>query len=203
MAEINEKVWPLARTIGANNVVKDVREFAEEKLDVIADFAGFGDTTAAAVDIIRPGGWVVIVVHGQAGKHDRHQVADPQQCNLVGSMGGDVSDVQGVYDFFAAGKLNPTITTTEALEISPNWRGARPPKRERSSGPGAVVPLTVTAIDSFGVRFGLAGFRHSSRGEECPKNRVGFGFHDEFRGSAVPRYRLGYRPGLVIRLERK
>ena len=46
--------------------------------DVIVDFAGFGDTTADAVDVIRLGGVVVFCRHGPAGNHHRCQVAHRQ-----------------------------------------------------------------------------------------------------------------------------
>lgn len=128
VAEINEDVWPLAREIGATSVVADVRDlpggavppdvYAGKDLDVIVDFAGVGDTTAAAVDTVRFGGRVVLVGMGKLQAVIDTKSLILKRVELVGSMGGDVDDVRGVYDFFAAGSLNPIITTVGFDDIS-------------------------------------------------------------------------------------
>ena len=127
VAEINEQVWPLAREIGASSVVSDVRDlpggsvppdvYAGKDLDVIVDFAGFGDTTVAAVDTVRFGGRVVLVGMGKLEAAIDTKSLILKRVQLVGSMGGDVDDVRGVYDFVATGRLNPTITTIGFDEI--------------------------------------------------------------------------------------
>jgi propanol-preferring alcohol dehydrogenase len=64
-AEINEKVWDLGKELGATAVAKDIREFADKDLDVIIDYAGFGTTTAGAINTVRPDGKVVQVGLGR------------------------------------------------------------------------------------------------------------------------------------------
>ena len=40
-----------------------------------------------------------------------------RQVELIGSMGGGVDDLAGVYDLMASGQLNPAITTMSFDEI--------------------------------------------------------------------------------------
>ena len=62
--EPREAVWDAAKERGVSRVVKDVSELAGEDLDVIVDFAGFGDTTVKAMDAVKFGGKVVLVGMG-------------------------------------------------------------------------------------------------------------------------------------------
>ena len=110
VAEINEAVWPIASAAGAVRVAADIREFADVGLDVIVDFAGFGTTTAAAVDVIRRGGTVVQVGMGALSATISTKSLILNRCRLLGSAGGDVHDVKGVYDLFATGQLAPVVT---------------------------------------------------------------------------------------------
>src|SRR5690606_1006747 len=65
IAEINEYVWDLARENGAVDVKKSIKDFEDVTFDVIVDFAGFGTTTADAIDVIRRDGTVVVVGMGR------------------------------------------------------------------------------------------------------------------------------------------
>ncbi|GLB68092.1 zinc-binding dehydrogenase [Arthrobacter mangrovi] len=110
VAEVNEKVWDQAKEIGATAVAKSIAEFKEAGLDVIVDFAGFGTTTAEAIETVRRGGRVVQVGMGRLEATISTKALILSEVTLVGSQGGTKEDVQGVYDFFATGQLNPTIT---------------------------------------------------------------------------------------------
>lgn len=110
VAEINEKVWQLARDIGATEVAKSIAEFKDRNLDVIVDFAGFGTTTAEAIETVGYGGRVVQVGMGRLEATISTKTMILSEVTLVGSQGGTREDVAGVYDYFATGKLNPTIT---------------------------------------------------------------------------------------------
>ena len=63
--EPREDVWEIAKERGVSRVVKDVTELAGEDLDVIVDFAGFGDTTVKAIDAVKFGGKIVLVGMGK------------------------------------------------------------------------------------------------------------------------------------------
>ena len=87
------------------------------KFDVIVDFAGFGTTTAEAVDIIRRDGTVVLVGMGKLESLINTRSLILNQCNLKGSNGGTKEDIAGVYELMASGDLKPTITAITFDEI--------------------------------------------------------------------------------------
>lgn len=118
VAEVNEKVWPLAEEIGAKGVKASIADFEDVTFDVIVDFAGFDTTTAQAVDVIRRDGTVVLVGMGKLESTINTKSLILNQCNLKGSNGGSKEDVAGIYEYMATGKLNPTITTIGFDEIS-------------------------------------------------------------------------------------
>lgn len=117
VAEINEKVWPLAEKIGAKGIKGNIKDFSDMTFDLIVDFAGFGTTTADAVDIIRRDGTVVVVGMGKLESLISTKSLILNQCRLVGSNGGTKADIAGIYEFMATGKLTPQVTTIPFEEI--------------------------------------------------------------------------------------
>ncbi len=117
VAEINEKVWPLAEKIGAKGVKGSIKDFSDITFDLIVDFAGFGTTTADAVDIIRRDGTVVVVGMGKLESLISTKSLILNQCRLIGSNGGTKADIAGIYEFMATGKLTPQVTTIPFEEI--------------------------------------------------------------------------------------
>lgn len=59
--EPKREAWAAAKTAGVSEVVADVTELAGRDADLVVDYAGFGTTTAGAVEAVRPGGRVVLV----------------------------------------------------------------------------------------------------------------------------------------------
>jgi len=110
VCEINEDAWPLAREIGAVEVVKTVDELAGKDFDVVGDYAGFGETTAKALDAIRFGGSVVVVGMGRLEATINTRDLILKQARILGSVGGTKEDVAACYELFAAGKVSPAIT---------------------------------------------------------------------------------------------
>ena len=117
VAEVNEKVWPLAENLGAKGVKKNLKEFEDVTFDVIVDFAGFDTTTAESVDIIRRDGTVVVVGMGTLESTISTKSLILNQARLVGSNGGTKEDIEGVYKYMASGELELTVTTIPAEEI--------------------------------------------------------------------------------------
>ncbi|MET0911614.1 MAG: zinc-binding dehydrogenase, partial [Ilumatobacteraceae bacterium] len=117
VAEVNEDVWQNARDAGVADVKKNIADFADIGLDVIVDFAGFGTTTAQAIETVRPGGRVVQVGMGRLEATINTRTLITHAVTLIGSVGGTKADVQGVYDYLATGELNPTITEISFDEI--------------------------------------------------------------------------------------
>ena len=117
VAEINESVWGLARELGASRVTSSITDFADLDLDVIVDFAGFGTTTAEAIETVRQGGRVVQVGMGKLEATISTKALILHEVTLVGSNGGTKDDIGGVYDYCATGKLTPAITEITFEEI--------------------------------------------------------------------------------------
>lgn len=109
-AELNEEVWDLADELGVTGIARSIRDFADKQLDVIVDFAGFGTTTAEAIETVRFGGRVVQVGMGKLEATISTRDLILKECELVGSRGGTSDDVAGVYELFASGQLAPRYT---------------------------------------------------------------------------------------------
>jgi len=116
-AEPRTEVHSLATDLGVTRVVTDVAELAELQLDVIADFAGFGTTTAGAVLAVRPGGRVVLVGVGRAETTINTPVFIQNEVHLVGSSGGSLDDLAAYYELVASGRIKPVISTITFDEI--------------------------------------------------------------------------------------
>lgn len=104
-AEPNRDVWERASGNGVRDTVSDVLEFARFDLDVIVDLAGFGTTTAGAIEVVRPGGTVVQVGMGKAEATIDVTTLVSKQVTLVGSLGGSMEDTVDVFRLLGEGAL--------------------------------------------------------------------------------------------------
>ncbi|HHU07775.1 MAG TPA: zinc-binding dehydrogenase [Clostridiaceae bacterium] len=101
----------LAKEIGCKEVFENVKDMAHIGCDVIVDFAGYGDTTTDSLAAVAPRGTVVVVGMGiLETKVNTYDLITKEQ-RLLGSNGGTVEDLQGVYDCFATGKMKPLLET--------------------------------------------------------------------------------------------
>lgn len=116
-AELKKDVWPLAESLGVKKVVSDIRELTDVGLNVIVDFAGFGTTTAGAIDVVADHGRVVQVGMGRLQAEINTNSLILKHVQLLGSMGGGVDDLAGVYELMATGELDPALSTTSFEEI--------------------------------------------------------------------------------------
>ncbi|MFS0820391.1 zinc-binding dehydrogenase [Bacillus sp. 1P02SD] len=116
-AEVKQDVWPLAESLGVKKVVSDIRELADVGLNLIVDFAGFGTTTAGAIDVVADHGRVVQVGMGRLQSEINTNSLILKHVQLLGSMGGGVDDLAGVYELMATGELDPALSTTTFEEI--------------------------------------------------------------------------------------
>jgi len=110
VAEIDERVWPLAEPLGVKRIARSIREFQRDRLDLIVDLAGFGTTTAEAIETVRHGGRVVQVGMGRLEATISTKALILSRVTLCGSAGGTKEDVEGIYRYFATGKLDPALT---------------------------------------------------------------------------------------------
>lgn len=116
VAEINEKVWPLAEKLGVTDTKASIMDF-DVDFDVIVDYAGFDATTADAVEKVRPGGTVVLVGMGKLTTTINTRTLITKAVRLVGSVGGTKEDIAGIYEYMANGQMDPTVTTISFDEI--------------------------------------------------------------------------------------
>lgn len=107
----------LAREIGCKDVFEKASELAAVAPELIVDYAGFGTTTADAVDAVAFGGRVVLVGMGKLESRINTINLITKAVELCGSVGGDVSDIAAVYELMASGDLNPKITKIAFDEI--------------------------------------------------------------------------------------
>ncbi|WP_316571379.1 zinc-binding dehydrogenase [Neobacillus sp. YIM B06451] len=134
--DVSPKARELAKELGVKEVFEDVKELADIAPDLIVDYAGFGTTTAGAIDVIAPGGTVVLV---GMGKLESTINTDPlilKAATLKGSVGGNVNDIAEVYKLMASGDINPTISEITFDEI---WEGLQ--KLERHEVAGRLVSI--------------------------------------------------------------
>ena len=115
--DVSPEARALAAELGATKVFDSIADMAEAQCDVIVDFAGFGQTTADAIEAVRPQGTVVIVGMGRLDSNINTYSMITKEVKLLGSNGGSVEDLQGVYDCFATGKMNPQLVTIPFEEI--------------------------------------------------------------------------------------
>lgn len=115
--DTSDKAIELAKSLGAKHVAKSITEFKDQDLDLVVDFAGFGETTTDALRAVKRGGTVVLV--GMGKLETTVDVTDfiTQEKRLLASNGGTKQDIKDIYDLMAAGKLTPTLTEISFDEI--------------------------------------------------------------------------------------
>lgn len=110
-AEPKEDVWPLATDLGIREVVGDAAELARFEPDVIIDFAGFGTTTAAAIDAAAFNGRIVQVGNARPSATIDTQALTTKNLTLMGMITLDSKRaVEGVYELLGSGQLQPHTT---------------------------------------------------------------------------------------------
>jgi D-arabinose 1-dehydrogenase-like Zn-dependent alcohol dehydrogenase len=108
-AEVNEQTHGYVRELGASGVATDMHDFADKGLDVIIDYAGFGTTTAAAIDVVRPDGVVVQVGLGRPEGTINLQRLTLERLTLIGSQAGTQEDCAAVLQLIKDGKVTSRI----------------------------------------------------------------------------------------------
>jgi propanol-preferring alcohol dehydrogenase len=119
VAEINESIWDRIREAGATKVAGSITEFADDELDVIIDYAGFGVTTSDALKTVKASGGGRVV---QVGMGKLESTIDTYSLilgrkQLHGSMGGSKEDIEETMRYMASGDLTPTITEIDFERI--------------------------------------------------------------------------------------
>ncbi|MER1985005.1 MAG: zinc-binding dehydrogenase [Solibacillus sp.] len=116
-SDVSEPALKLAEELGCKKVYTNVLDMKEAECELIIDFAGFGKTTADALEAVMPRGTVVIVGMGVLQSDINTYLMITKELKLLGSNGGTVEDLKGVYDCFSTGKMKPQLTTIPFEEI--------------------------------------------------------------------------------------
>lgn len=115
--DVSPEARELAREIGCKKVYESVLEMKDDAPELIVDYAGFGKTTADALEAVAFKGTVVIVGMGILESTVSTYLMITKQLTLKGSNGGTPKDIKGVYDIFKTGKLNPQLSKISFEEI--------------------------------------------------------------------------------------
>ena len=109
VAEVNKGAWARVNAFGVDGVSSDIRDFADQQLDVIIDFAGFGTTTAQAVEAVRQGGRIVQIGLARSEATISTQQITMKEITLVGASNGEKSEAEAALDLIAEGSLSSLV----------------------------------------------------------------------------------------------
>lgn len=109
VAEINERTWRQAVSLGVSGCSRDLRDFRDEELDLIVDFAGTDGTLASAIDAVRHGGRVVEVGLGVESSTVSVQNITMKEVRIVGSSNGTKDEATAIFDLIAKGAVRPSV----------------------------------------------------------------------------------------------
>jgi alcohol dehydrogenase, propanol-preferring len=116
-ADISPAARELAKEIGCKAVFTDVSEMADVAPELIVDYAGFGTTTAGAIEAVAWGGRVVQVGMGRLEATINTRSLITKAVSLIGSVGGNADDIAAVYKLMASGDVKPEIVEITFEEI--------------------------------------------------------------------------------------
>ncbi len=107
----------LGRELGMKDVFENVTDLAAIAPDLIVDYAGFGTTTAQAIEVVAVGGTVVQVGMGRLEATINTRLLITKAVRLLGSVGGNNDDIANCYALMSSGDLEPLITEITFDEI--------------------------------------------------------------------------------------
>ncbi|GAA2197090.1 zinc-binding dehydrogenase [Sinomonas flava] len=116
-AEINPETQKLAGEIGLTDVADAIDAFKDKKLDLIVDYAGFGTTTAAAIETLGEFGTLVQVGMGRLEATINTYPIIINQLTIKGSKSGTREDLEGIYELMKSGELNPPMNLITQADI--------------------------------------------------------------------------------------
>lgn len=116
-AEVNPATRALADEIGLAGVAESIDAFADKGLELIVDYAGFGTTTAAAIETLAEFGTFVQVGMGRLEATINTYPIIINQLTIKGSKSGTKEDLEALYDLMKSGELNPPMNLIGQEEI--------------------------------------------------------------------------------------
>lgn len=116
-AEVNPETRKLADEIGLKGIATSITEFKDIGLELIVDYAGFGTTTAEAIETLAEFGKLVQVGMGKGEATINTTPLIINQLTIAGSKSGTKEDLAGIYELMRSGKLNPPMNHITFDEI--------------------------------------------------------------------------------------
>ncbi|WHF52232.1 zinc-binding dehydrogenase [Chryseobacterium gotjawalense] len=116
--DLSPEARELAMEMGCREVFDKVMDLEPVGCQLIVDFAGFGTTTAEAIEAIAPDGTVVQVGMGKLESTINTRTLILKRVTLRGSQGGDGQDIANVYRLMAEGKLDADLTEIKFEEVA-------------------------------------------------------------------------------------
>lgn len=116
-AEVNPQTRELADEIGLAGVADSIDAFKDKNLDLIVDYAGFGTTTAAAIETLAEFGTLVQVGMGRLEANINTYPVIVNQLTIKGSKSGTKEDLEALYILMKSGQLNPPMNIITQAEI--------------------------------------------------------------------------------------
>ncbi|WP_306926796.1 zinc-binding dehydrogenase [Arthrobacter globiformis] len=102
---------------GIDGLAENIRDFADEDLDVIVDYAGFDTTTDDAIETVGFRGAVVQVGMGTERTNISTTTMILKQLRYLGSNGGTNEDCAEVLNLIAQGTVSSHVETIGFDEI--------------------------------------------------------------------------------------
>lgn len=108
-ADVSPAARALADEIGLAGTAESITAFKDKGLQLIVDYAGFGTTSAEAVETLAEFGKLVQVGMGKGEATINTTPLIINQLTIAGSKSGTKEDLAGIYELMRSGKLNPPI----------------------------------------------------------------------------------------------
>lgn len=115
--DVSEQARELATEIGAKEVVSDIKELADKELDLVVDYAGFGETTSDSIEVVNANGTVVLAGMGKLETTINTTPLIVGAKRLLGSVGGSPQDIADIFELMVEGKLTPKLTKIKFEDI--------------------------------------------------------------------------------------
>lgn len=129
-ADISPSSRELAAEIGLAGVAESITEFADKDLPLIVDYAGFGTTTAQAVETLGKSGTLVQVGLGRLQATVNTQALIFKQLRIFGSLSGTQQDLAELYELKRSGAAQPADQPNRTAR-NPGRPGPPPQGRSR------------------------------------------------------------------------
>jgi alcohol dehydrogenase, propanol-preferring len=116
-ADLSPSARELKDEIGLAGVAESITDFADRGLDLIVDYAGFGTTTAQALETLAEFGTLVQVGMGRLESTISTLPLILKQLRVFGSKSGTKEDLEALYELMRSGQLNPPMNVISPAGI--------------------------------------------------------------------------------------